>query len=304
MLPDTASKRLEAMAEISKNGKRINGLFRLMENPELWLQAYANIYANTGAMTPGLGEVTMDGFSVERVANIIELLKEGHDRFNPSRRVDIPKAHGKRRPLGGPAGEDKLVQEVARQRLERIYEPIFSRDSHGFRPQHSCHTALKDIQHDWTGIKWMVEVDIQGFFDNIDHHMMVSVWEKNIDDHRFINLIKARLQAGYLEDWIYHRTYSGTPQGGVISPILANLSRHELDAPMAGRQQGFHRGRYRAHHRVYARYCDRIHARREKIRRLKADPPDSPEIAAIKLEIKELDSARKQLPSVEGQDQG
>jgi RNA-directed DNA polymerase len=102
MLPATASKRLEAIAEIAKTGKRMNGLFRLMENPELWLQAYANIYANKGAMTPGVGEVTMDGFSVERVANIIERLKEDRYRFKPSRRVYIPKANGKRRPLGLP----------------------------------------------------------------------------------------------------------------------------------------------------------------------------------------------------------
>jgi retron-type reverse transcriptase len=166
MLPDRVSKRLEAIAEISKNGKRMNGLFRLMENPELWLQAYANIYANKGAMTPGVGEVTMDGFSVDRVAIMIELLKEGRYRFKPSRRVYIPKANGKRRPLGVPTGDDKLVQEVARLLLEQIYEPIFSRDSHGFRPKHSCHTALRDIQRYRSSIKWMVEVDIQGVFDH------------------------------------------------------------------------------------------------------------------------------------------
>jgi RNA-directed DNA polymerase len=157
-------------------------------------------------MTPGVGEVTMDGFSVERVANIIERLKEDRSRFKPSRRVDIPKANGKRRPRGVPAGDDKLVQEVARLLWEQIYEPIFSRDAQGFRPNRSGHTALRDIQHDWSRIKWMVEVDIQGFFDHIDHDIMVRLLDKTIEDHRFINLIKAMLKAGYVEAWVYHRT--------------------------------------------------------------------------------------------------
>jgi group II intron reverse transcriptase/maturase len=302
MLPDTVSKRLGAIAEISKSGKRINGLFRLMENPELWLQAYANIYANKGAMTPGVGDVTMDGFSVDRVANIIELLKDGRYRFKPSRRVYIPKANGKRRPLGVPAGDDKLVQEVARLLLEKIYEPVFSRDSHGFRPRRSCHTALKDIQHYWTSTKWMVEVDIQGFFDNIDHEIMVRLLEKKIDAQRFINLIQAMLKAGYMEDWTYHRTYSGTPQGGVISPILANIYLHELDEYMAEMQRGFHKGEHRALSKVYARYADRISTRRERIRRLQRKDPTSSEIVSTKLEIQELDRIRKTLPSVETHD--
>jgi hypothetical protein len=114
MLPDRAIKRLQALPDISKQGKRINGLFRLMEVPELWLQAYANINANKGAMTPGVGSVTMDGFSAERAANLIELLKDGRYQPNPVRRTYVPKPNGKRRPLGMPSGDDKLVQEMVR----------------------------------------------------------------------------------------------------------------------------------------------------------------------------------------------
>jgi group II intron reverse transcriptase/maturase len=215
MLPDRAIKRLQALPDISKQGKRINGLFRLMETPELWLQAYANTYSNKGAMTPGVGPVTMDGFSIERVANLIELLKDGRYQPNPVRRTYVPKPNGKRRPLGMPSGDDKLVQEMVRMLLEQIYEPVFSYWSHGFRPNRSCHTALKQVER-WDGIKWLVEVDIEGFFDNIDHDVMIQVLKKKIDDKRFIALIRTFLKAGYMEDWRYHRTYSGTPQGGIL----------------------------------------------------------------------------------------
>jgi group II intron reverse transcriptase/maturase len=221
MLPDRATKRLLALPDISKEGKRINGLFRLMEVPELWLQAYANINANKGAMTPGVGPVTMDGFSPERAANLIELLKDGRYRPKPVRRTYVPKPNGKKRPLGMPSGDDKLVQETVRMLLEPVYEPVFSNWSHGFRPNRSCHTALKQVEH-WDGIKWLVEMDIEGFFDNIDHEVMVELLEKKIDDKRFIDLIQTFLKAGYMEDWRYHGTYSGTPQGGIFT-LLTKL---------------------------------------------------------------------------------
>jgi RNA-directed DNA polymerase len=257
-----------AIAKISQQGKRINGLFRLMENPELWIQAYAKINPNKGAMTKGVDNSTMDGFSTERVANLIELLKEGRYHFKPVRRVYIPKANGKKRPLGVPTADDKLVQEVVRTLLEQIYEGIFSRNSHGFRPQRSCHTALKQIQRSWKGTKWIVEVDIQGFFDNIDHRIMIRLLEKRIDDRRFINLIKAMLRAGYLENWVYHATHSGTPQGGIISPILANIYLHELDEYMEERKQEFDKGMIRPKDKEYIRYSSLIKGRRSKIRKM------------------------------------
>lgn len=153
MLSATVSKRLEALPDISKQGKRINGLFRLFESPELWQEAYAKIHTNKGALTRGVDGTTMDGYSEERVANMIALLQDGRYACKPVRRVYIPKAHGKRRPLGLPSGDDKLVQEVTRGLLARIYEPIFADWSHGFRPQRSCHTALQHVQRLWDGVK-------------------------------------------------------------------------------------------------------------------------------------------------------
>jgi RNA-directed DNA polymerase len=219
MLPETVKKRLEALGDLSRQGKRINGLYRLMESPDLWRQAYAKVHANAGATTKGVDRVTMDGFARERVTNIIALLKEHRSRFKPVRRAYIPKANGKSRPLGVPSGDDKLVQEVVRALLERIYEPVFSDASHGFRPRRSCHTARRHMQRTWSGVVWLVDLAIQSFYDRSDHEVLIALLERTIDDRRFISLIKAMLNAGYVEDWVFHRTYSGAPQGGIGSPI-------------------------------------------------------------------------------------
>src|SRR5919109_5255930 len=164
MLTATVMRRLAALGEISKQGKRINGLFRLLENPILWHEAYANIYANEGAITKGIDEVTLDGFSQERVTAIITRLKNGTYRFKPTRRTYLPKKSGKKRPLGISSGDDKLVQEVVRIILERIYEPIFEESSHGFRPGHSPHTALQYLDRQGDAVKWWIDMDIRDYF--------------------------------------------------------------------------------------------------------------------------------------------
>ena len=216
MLSATVIRRLEALGDISKQEKRINGLFRLMEDRVLWHEAYANIYANKGAMTLGVDNVTLDGFSEERVKSIRMRLKEGTYRFHPVRRVLIPKKNGKKRPLGISSGDDKLVQEVVRIILERIYEPIFEDTSHGFRPGRSPHTALKQIEG-WQSIKWLVDMDIRDYFNTINHDLLMSFLQKKIEDTRFLHLIKAMLDAGYLEEWTFHTTYSGVPQGSIVT---------------------------------------------------------------------------------------
>src|SRR6266700_5134610 len=169
MLSATVMRRLDALGNISKQGKRLNGLFRLLEDRVLWYEAYANIYANKGAITPGVNEVTLDGFSEERVASIIMRLKNGTYRFQPTRRVYIPKKSGKKRPLGISSGDDKLVQEVVRIILERIYEPVFEESSHGFRPERSPHTALQYIDHQGDAVKWWIDMDIRDYFNTIPH---------------------------------------------------------------------------------------------------------------------------------------
>ena len=113
--------------------------------------------------------------------------------------------------------------------LQAVYEPLFLNCSHGFRPERSCHTALTRIKQEFSGARWFVEGDIKGCFDHIDHAVLVGLINRKIKDARLIKLIYKFLKAGYLEDWKYHNTYSGAPQGGIISPILSNIYLHELD---------------------------------------------------------------------------
>src|SRR5258706_1716278 len=304
MLSATVIRRLEALEDISKRGKRLNGLFRLMEDQILWHEAYANIYANKGAITPGVDEGTLDGFSEERVASIIKQLKDGTYQFQPVRRVLIPKKNGKKRPLGISSGNDKLVQEVVRIILERIYEPIFEDSSHGFRPKRSPHTALEQIGEHWGSIKWIVDMDIRDYFNTINHELLVELLKRKIDDTRFLRLIKAMLDVGYLEDWTYHTTYSGVPQGSIVSPILANVYLHELDLFMKELKKRFDRGKKRGKNLLYYRYSDRIKRLRAKWDRLKGEEGTEKELQAIRDEIRRMDQLRKQIPSGDPFDAG
>jgi len=297
MLSEYINRKLEAIEQASRKGVKVKDLSRLMNHPAIWFQAYANIYSNKGAVTKGVDNTTMDGFSEDRVLNLIKLLKERLYRPKPVRRVYIPKANGKLRPLGISSGDDKLVQEVIRIILERIYEPVFSTQSHGFRPNRSCHTALSDILF-WNGVKWLIDFDVQGFFDNVDHKILISTLEKKIDDHKFINLIKNLLRAGLMEDWKFQKTYSGTPQGAICSPILANAYLHELDKFIEELKSQFDRGKRRAKNPEYVGYESRVRRLRQKIDHLKEDKQsNSSLILELRNQIREIDKKRKAIPS-------
>ncbi len=221
-------------------------LYRNLYNRELFLLAYQNIYASQGNMTKGTDGKTIDAMSLNRIDGIIASLKDESYQPQPSRRTYIPKKNGKLRPLGIPSFDDKLVQECVRLLLEAVYEGSFAKTSHGFRPNHSCHTALSQVQVCFTGVKWFVEGDIKGFFDNINHEVMIGILAEHIKDERFLRLIRKFLKAGYLENWQYHNTYSGTPQGGIISPILANIYLDKLDRYMEELKKRFDKGKARA----------------------------------------------------------
>lgn len=222
---------LERMSQNSKRNQDeiFTRVYRYLQRPDIYFLAYKNLYANAGAATRGVDGDTADGFSEEKVARIIESISDETYTPKPVRRTHIKKSNGKMRPLGIPTFTDKLVQEVLRMILESVYEPVFRNTSHGFRPHRSCHTALEGIKKGFGGIRWFVEGDIKGCFDNIDHNVLIGLIGKKIKDARFLQLIRKFLQAGYMERWRYHNTYSGTPQGGIMSPILANVYLHELD---------------------------------------------------------------------------
>lgn len=226
----SAERMLMAIRGRGSRGLPLERVYRLLYNRELYLVAYGRIARNAGALTRGSTPETVDGMTLAKIDAIIAALRQERYRWRPARRVYIAKeGANKRRPLGLPTWSDKLLQEVLRLILEAYYEPQFSDHSHGFRPGRGCHTALRTIQRAWTGTTWFVEGDIKGCFDGIGHAELLAILAEQIHDGRFLRLVAALLQAGYLEDWTYHATLSGSPQGGVVSPLLSNIYLDRLD---------------------------------------------------------------------------
>ncbi|WP_154975141.1 reverse transcriptase domain-containing protein [Priestia megaterium] len=275
-------------------------LYRNLYNPEFYYIAYQKMYAKEGNMTQGTDGKTIDGMSIKRIDNLIEALKTESYQPKPVRRVYIPKKNGNRRPLGIPSIEDKLIQEIIRMILESIYEGTFSKFSHGFRPQKSCHTALMQIKTHFDGARWFVEGDIESFFDNINHHKLIQILRKRIHDEKFINLIWKFLRAGYLENWEYHKTYSGTPQGGIISPILANVYLNEFDKYVEQLVLKFNKGTKRKPSSEYKRICNKIGRIRNILRN---DELSTDKQRDIILMIKELREERSKIPVVKPNDE-
>lgn len=233
-MSETALKRLEKLHRLNVDDKWVNkDLYRLLSKPETLVIAYELIKSNAGNMTAGPDGETLDGVSIDFIRRLSDSLKDESFRFSPTRRVAIPKKSGGTRPLGVPSPRDKIVQKAMLMILESIYDshisPTFRKSSHGFRAGKSCHTALDKIYREWTGVTWAVEGDIKGYFDNIDHNILVDILRKRIKDERFLNLIWKALRAGYVLEGDFHPTNIGTPQGSIISPILANIFLHEFD---------------------------------------------------------------------------
>jgi group II intron reverse transcriptase/maturase len=230
-------ERLEVIRKLNGANRRwVNDdLYRLLYKQDLYILAYERIKSHPGNMTPGTDDETLDGFSMAMIEEIITEMKTETYRCKPVRTAYIPKANGKMRKLGIPCTRDKVVQEVVRLILEAIYDSphgsYFSENSHGFRRSKSCHSAIKDIQTRWSGVAWFIEGDIKSCFDDIDHEILIGVLRKKIRDERFIGVIRKFLKAGYQDmDGTQKNSLAGTPQGGIVSPILANIYLHELDA--------------------------------------------------------------------------
>lgn len=283
-----AEQILQAMRKMGEDRTALTRVYRCLYSEDLFLTAYDKIGRNKGALTPGTEADTADGMNIERIRKLIEQLRYERFKFRPVRRTQIPKKSGGSRPLGIPNFSEKLVQETLRLLLEAYYEPRFSDHSHGFRPERGCHTALKHVQDKFRGAVWFIEGDIRGCFDHVDHQVLMEILSRDIHDGRLLNLIRMSLEAGYMEDWQYHRTYSGTPQGGILSPLLANIYLHELD--MFIEQElipKYTRGKRRAPNLEYYRLGYYIKCARER---------------GDAKRVSELEQQRRQLPSQETHD--
>jgi len=203
-------------------------MYRHVCREDLLIEAYAKIGKNDGSTTPGVDGQTVDGMSLEKIRRVAQVLGNGESVWTPVRRVHIPKKSGGSRPLGIPSWSDRLVQQAIKFILEPYFEPQFSKYSFGFRPGLGCHHALHEVTT-WKATKWFIEGDISKCFDTVDHAVLMQILGEKLHDDRLLKLIRTMLEAGYMEDGKLGRTYSGTPQGGIASPLLANVYLDQLD---------------------------------------------------------------------------
>jgi group II intron reverse transcriptase/maturase len=286
----SAETVLDVIRERGRRGLPLERLYRQLFSRDLFLRAYGRIYSNAGSMTPGVTEETVDGMSLAKIEAIIGALRSESYRWSPARRVYIEKKGSTRkRPLSMPSWSDKLVAEVVRMLLDAYYDVRFSEHSHGFRPGRGCHTALGEVTRVWTGTRWFIEGDIADCFGTLDRSVMVSTLAGHIHDGRFLQLIERMLSAGYLEDFTWHATLSGAPQGGIASPVLSNVYLDRLDQYVEQTlipeyERGQRRRKNLAYHRVWrgigqARQRGghrQVRALTQTLRRMPSQDPDDP----------------------------
>ncbi|WP_232480174.1 reverse transcriptase domain-containing protein [Roseomonas sp. KE2513] len=294
---DKVLGRLEALRKANGNSAWVNhDLYRLMFKPGLYVVAYERIKSSPGNMTPGADKQTLDGFSMHNIEKIVSEMRNESFQFSRARRVQIPKPNGGKRPLGIAPPKEKVVQEAIRIILESIYDSphgsSFSNLSFGFRRGMGPHSALKHIDTNWHGTTWFIEGDIKGCFDNIDHHRLIEILQKRISDQRFLNLIWKALTAGYLEFKTPVNSVIGTPQGSIISPILANIYMHELDVYVEGLRRKYERNAAREYSPEYAENFNAL--RRARRRLVKADTEEKKLVAD---EIRRLKQISTTLPT-------
>jgi group II intron reverse transcriptase/maturase len=275
---------LGLLRERGKRGLPLERVYRQLFNRDLYLKAYGKIYRNQGSTTRGVTDDTVDGMSLEKIDEIIEALRYERWQWLPAKRMYIPKRNGKRRPLGLPVWTDKLLAEVVRMILNAYYDVQFSDHSHGFREERGCHTALREMYYHWAGATWVIEGDISDCFGSLDHELLLTTLSEKIHDGRFIKLISKLLDAGYLEDWRYHQTLSGVPQGSIASPILSNILLNKLDSFVSTVLiPHYTRGEKRKRNNAYDRLAGRVYrlrkqGQKEAARKMKAQMQKLPSL--------------------------
>jgi group II intron reverse transcriptase/maturase len=225
-------EHLKKLAE-EDSTRRFNRLYRLLRQPGFLALAREKIANNKGAYTPGVDGLVVKDITPKRLMQLSRELAAGTYQPQPVLRRYIPKRNGKLRPLGLPTSRDKVVQAGIARILEAVYEPLFRPSSHGFRPERSTITALRQVSTAYrAGATWIIEGDIADCFGSIPCHVILNCLRKRIRDERFIDAIRKMVQAGVMECGHFTPTYSGVPQGGVASPVLCNVVLHELDCWM------------------------------------------------------------------------
>src|SRR5947209_16267942 len=260
----TTDVLLGLLRERGQRGLPLTRIYRQLFNPNLYLTAYGRIYRNKGAMTPGVTEETADGMSLAKIETIIQAIKRERYQWQPARRTYLLKKNGKKRPLGMPVWSDKLLAEVMRMILDAYFDATFSDHSHGFRADRGCHTALREIYRTWTGTAWIIEGDIADCFGSLDHNLIISAIAEQIQDERFLNLVKQLLDAGYMDNWTFNKTFSGVPQGSILSPVLSNILLSKLDRFVETElMPQYNTGRKKRANKVYQNLIRRPHHRRK-----------------------------------------
>lgn len=233
-------------------------LYRILFNEKMFSVAYQYIVSNPSHMTFGTDGQTIDRMRAFRIKSIIDSLKDESYQPNPTRGVNFRQQKGKLRPFCLPSFNDKLLQEVVKMILEAIYEGYFEDTSHGFRPCRNSHTALKYIQHTFTGVTWFIKGHIQGFFDNLNREILISILRERIADERFIRLICKFIKAGCLEREDCLNTRSGIPQSGTLSHVLANIYLNEFDKYMQEYAASFDKGAQKQVNSHYQDWADSV----------------------------------------------
>ena len=208
----------------------------IVEARNFW-EAWVSVKRNHGAA--GIDKMPteeLDVYLSKHMDEIVSSICDKKYKPSPVRRVYIPKPNGKQRPLGIPTVVDRVVQQAAAQVLSRVYEPVFSDNSYGFRPQRSCHMAIhKALEYLNDGYEWVVDFDIEKYFDTVNHDKLISILREQVNDSATLHLVRSFLKAGVMENGLVHTTSEGVPQGGCISPILSNIYLDKLDKELESR---------------------------------------------------------------------
>jgi retron-type reverse transcriptase len=221
----TAETLLNMLHDRGKRKLPLDAVYRPLEHPAMDLRAYAKLYKNPGARPPGITEETVEGRATAKMPQIIEAIRPEKWPWTPRRRLLTEKLKGGKRPLGRPIWSDQVGQDLGRSLLEADYAPPCSTHRHGFSPPRGGQTALTELPNVWVGPTGFIEGDIKGGFEHIAHPILLHILQETIQAHRFRHLLAGALQAGYGDAWTSHPSLSGSPQGGIGSPLLSHSSR-------------------------------------------------------------------------------